>query len=98
MDLSFSTEHAAFREQARAFIAEAMPPHLREKAQNDAQFEHHEIMEWHRILYRKGWGAPHWPAARGGRGLDGTSRFILNEELELANAPTLSPFGLVMVA
>jgi alkylation response protein AidB-like acyl-CoA dehydrogenase len=98
MDLSFSSEHAAFREQVRAFIAEAMPPHLRVKAQHDAHFEHGEVMEWHRILARRGWVAPHWPVEHGGPGLDATSRFILNEELELANAPALSPFGLVMVA
>jgi len=97
MDLSFSPEHLAFREEVRAFIAEAMPPHLREKAAVDGHFEHHEIMEWHRILFRKGWAAPHWPVEHGGPGLDVASRFILTEELELAGAPTLSPFGLSMV-
>jgi alkylation response protein AidB-like acyl-CoA dehydrogenase len=97
MDLSFSPEHLAFREEVRAFLAEAMPPHLREKAAVDGHFEHHEIMEWHRILFRKGWAAPHWPVEHGGPGLDVASRFILTEELELAGAPTLSPFGLSMV-
>ena len=98
MELAYSPEHLAFRDQVRAFIAEALPPHLRAKAEIDAHFEHHEVMEWHRILYRKGWVAPHWPTEHGGPGLDATSRFILNEELELANTPALSPFGLVMVA
>jgi alkylation response protein AidB-like acyl-CoA dehydrogenase len=41
--------------------------------------------------------APHWPVEHGGPGLDATSRFILTEELELAGAPGLSPFGLSMV-
>ena len=31
------------------------------RPQIDGHFEPHEIMEWHRILYRKGWAAPHWP-------------------------------------
>jgi alkylation response protein AidB-like acyl-CoA dehydrogenase len=97
MDLAFSQEHTAFRDEVRAFIAEALPPHLRAKAELDAQFEHHEVMEWHRILFRKGWAAPHWPVEHGGPGLDPTSRFILNDELEVANTPALSPFGLVMV-
>jgi alkylation response protein AidB-like acyl-CoA dehydrogenase len=97
MDLAFSPEHTAFRDEVRAFIAEALPPHLRAKAAVDAHFEHHEVMEWHRILYRKGWAAPHWPVEHGGPGLDATSRFILNEELELANTPGLSSFGLGMV-
>src|SRR5262245_50950901 len=97
MDLAFSPEHTAFRNEVRAFIAEALPPHLRDKAAVDAHFEHHETMEWHRILYRKGWAAPHWPVEHGGPGLDVTSRFILTEELELTGAPSLSPFGLSMV-
>ena len=97
MDMSISPQHAAFRDQVRAFIASALPPHLRAKADVDAHFEHDEVMEWHRILAKKGWVAPHWPTEFGGPGLDATSRFILNEELELANTPALSPFGLVMV-
>jgi len=97
MDLAFSPEHSKFRDEVRAFVADALPPHLRAKAEVDAHFEHREVMEWHRILYRKGWAAPHWSVDHGGPGLDATSRFILNDELELANTPSLSPFGLVMV-
>lgn len=97
MDLSFSAEEIEFRQKVRAWIAEAMPPHIREKAHVDAHFEHHEIMEWHKILYRQGWIAPHWPAEVGGAGLDVNRRFILTEELELAGTPHLSPFGLMMV-
>ena len=97
MDLSFSSEHLAFREEVRAFLRAALPPHLREKAAVDGNFEHDEIMEWHRVLFERGWVAPHWPAEHGGPGLDVTRRFILTEELELSGAPTLSVFGLSMV-
>jgi alkylation response protein AidB-like acyl-CoA dehydrogenase len=97
MDLAFSPEHTAFRDEVRAFIADALPPHLRAKAELDGHFEPHEVMEWHRILFRKGWAAPHWPVEHGGPGFDPTRRFILHDELELANTPALSPFGLVMV-
>jgi alkylation response protein AidB-like acyl-CoA dehydrogenase len=97
MDMSFSPEHRAFREEVRAWIKTAMPPHIREKAEVDANFEMKEVMEWHKVLYEKGWIAPHWPVEHGGPGLDATRRFILTEELELAGAPHLSPFGLSMV-
>jgi alkylation response protein AidB-like acyl-CoA dehydrogenase len=97
MDLAYSPEHSKFREEVRGFIAEALPRHLRPKAETDSHFEHREVMEWHRILYKKGWAAPNWPVEYGGPGLDATSRFILNDELERANAPALSPFGLNMV-
>jgi alkylation response protein AidB-like acyl-CoA dehydrogenase len=97
MDLAFSPEHTKFREEVRAFIAEALPAHLRPKAELGAVFEHHEVMEWHRILAKKGWSAPHWPVEYGGPGWDATSRFIFNDEMERANVPGLSPFGLSMV-
>jgi len=97
MDLSFGPEHRRFREEVREFLRTALPPHLQEKAAVDGSFTHHEIMEWHQILARKGWAAPHWPVEHGGPGLNVTSRFILTEELELSGAPTVSPFGLFMV-
>ncbi|MBK6691130.1 MAG: acyl-CoA dehydrogenase family protein [Myxococcales bacterium] len=97
MDLSFSAEHDAFRAEVRAFLKTNLPPHLRAKADVDAHFEMPEIMEWHRILYKKGWVAPHWPNEHGGPGWDAARRFILTEELELAGTPGLSPFGLIMV-
>ena len=97
MDLSFTAEQEAFRAEVRSFIASAMPPHLAAKAAVDGHFEHDEVMEWHRILHRKGWIAPHWPAEVGGTGWDAARRFLFSEELEKAGAPTLSPFGLSMV-
>ncbi|MBX3247634.1 MAG: acyl-CoA dehydrogenase family protein [Myxococcales bacterium] len=98
MDLSFSAEDEAFRTEVRTWIADNMPPHLAAKAEAAGHFEMPEIMEWHRLLYSKGWVAPHWPKEFGGPGLSATQRFILSEEQELAGAPPLSPFGLVMVA
>ncbi|HEX4337998.1 MAG TPA: acyl-CoA dehydrogenase family protein [Polyangiaceae bacterium] len=97
MDLSFSPAEIKFRQEAREWIQSAMPPSIRTKAAVDGAFDHDEQMSWHKILYKKGWVAPHWPKEVGGPGLDVAQRFILSEELELAGAPTLSPFGLGMV-
>ena len=97
MDLSFTPEHEAFRGEVRSWIQRAMPADLKTKADVDANFEMPEIMRWHKVLHEKGWVAPHWPDKFGGPGLDVTRRFILSEELELAGAPGLSPFGLAMV-
>ena len=97
MDMDLSPEHVQFREEVRAFLATEMPPEMRRKAKDGHYFSHEEQMEWHRILYRKGWIAPNWPAEHGGTGWDVTRRFVFSEELARANAPELSPFGLVMV-
>jgi alkylation response protein AidB-like acyl-CoA dehydrogenase len=97
MDMSFTPEQNAFREEIRAWLASEVPAHIKDKAAVDGHFEHSEVMEWHKLLYQRGWVAPHWPSEHGGPGLDATCRFLLTEELELAGMPQLSPFGLVMV-
>jgi alkylation response protein AidB-like acyl-CoA dehydrogenase len=97
MDLSFTPEQEAFRGEVKRFIAEGMPAHLRKKTEMDVHFEMDEVMEWHQVLAKKGWAAPHWPKEVGGTGWDAAQRFIFGEELEKSGAPQLSPFGLNMV-
>ncbi len=97
MDMSFSPEELAFRDEVRAGIRNAMPPHIRQKADVDGSFDTKETIEWHKILHKLGWIAPHWPKEYGGTGWDAARRFLFAEELELAGAPPLSPFGLFMV-
>jgi alkylation response protein AidB-like acyl-CoA dehydrogenase len=97
MDLSFTPEQEAFRKTVREFLRDAMPPHLKAKAEVDGHFEMEETMEWHKVLYRQGWVAPHWPKEHGGPGWDAAQRFLFGEELEKSGAPILSPFGLSMV-
>ena len=97
MDLSFTPEQEAFREEVRAFIAGQMPASIKKKADDDGHFEMDEVMQWHRVLADKGWIAPHWPKEVGGTGWDAAQRFIFGEELERSGAPVLSPFGLSMV-
>ena len=92
MDLSFTSEQIAFRQEVRDWIKSAILADLREKAEVDGNFEHREVMQWHKILaIARDGSAPHWPSEYGGPGLDATSRFILTEELELAGAPHAEP-------
>jgi alkylation response protein AidB-like acyl-CoA dehydrogenase len=97
MDLTFSPEEEAFRAEVRAFLEKDMPADIATKAERGEYLEHDAIMRFHKLLHSKGWAAPHWPKAFGGSELDVTRRFILAEELSLAGAPALSPFGLSMV-
>ncbi len=39
MDLSFTPEQIAFREEVRSWIPKAMPPEMRRRAENSADFE-----------------------------------------------------------
>ncbi len=97
MDMSFTPEQESFRKEVRSFIETSMPAPMKEKCANGGHFEHEEQMQWHRILFEKGWIAPAWPADVGGTGWDVGRRFIFQQECVRAGTPELSPFGLSMV-
>ena len=58
---------------------------MRKRAEDGANFEHSEVMEWHKILFAKGWIAPNWPEEVGGPGWDVAERSIFQEECVRAN-------------
>ncbi|WP_167094310.1 acyl-CoA dehydrogenase family protein [Parvibaculum indicum] len=95
MDMSFSPDELAFRDEVREFIANNYPAELRKKTRGEMTKE--EILTWHRILHKKGWVAPHWPVEYGGTGWGITQRYIWNEENARAETQPLLPFGLSMV-
>ncbi len=97
MNLTFTEQEEAFRREVRAWIQGAMPEEMGRKARGAGGFTPEDSAAWHKILYAKGWVAPHWPKEVGGTGWDATKRFIFNEEMELSGAPQLSVFGLSMV-
>ncbi|MGH6787814.1 MAG: acyl-CoA dehydrogenase family protein [Novosphingobium sp.] len=99
MDMAFSRDDLAFRDEVRAFLAENLPERLRVGARRTpGVFVEPDIgLEWHRILHRKGWVAYHWPKADGGTGWSPTQRFIFEKECGLAGAPSLSIIGLRLV-
>jgi alkylation response protein AidB-like acyl-CoA dehydrogenase len=97
MDLAYTPEQLEFRQEVRAWIADAMPAEMKKHAEDGANFPHSETMEWHKILYAKGWAAPNWPKEVGGTGWDIGQRSIFQEECVRAGTPQLSPFGLSMV-
>ncbi len=99
MDMDFSAEDLAFRDEVRAFLAANLPDRLREGARRTpGVFVEPDIgMEWQRILNDKGWLAYHWPVEDGGAGWTPTQKFIFEKECALAGAPALSVLGLRLV-
>ncbi|MEQ9150719.1 MAG: acyl-CoA dehydrogenase family protein [Parvibaculum sp.] len=95
MDMRFSPEELAFRDEVREFIANNYPHEL--KGARRGEMSKEDILKWHRILYKKGWVVPHWPVEYGGTGWTITQRYIWNEENARAETTPLLPFGLSMV-
>lgn len=97
MDLEFSPEDLAFRDEVRAFIAENYPASLRGKQDEGDELTKEDFLSWHKVLAKKGWVAPAWPVEYGGTGWTQTQRFIFSEETARADCIRLMPFGLTMV-
>ena len=97
MDLNFSAEEIAFRDEVRAFIEENYPKHLRGKNIMREDLSKEDFLAWHKILGKKGWSAPAWPKEYGGTGWTATQRYIwLEENARMETIPPL-PFGVSMV-
>jgi len=96
MDLQFSPEDIAFRDEVRAFIAENCPAELRGKGGRE-DLSKEDYLAWHKILAKQGWVAPAWPKEYGGPGWNAVQRYIWSEELARAETVPILPFGINMV-
>lgn len=97
MDLSLSPEDRAFRDEVRAFAAEALPEPVKRKQAAGLPLGKAEIMAWHRTLHEKGWIAPNWPVEHRGAGFTPVQRHVFEREMARAGAPWVLPFGVGMV-
>ena len=100
MDLAFSAEDIAFRDEVRRFIAESFDEDLRTKlAQSkNGYLDRDGQLKWQRALYKKGWAAPNWPVEYGGPGWTPSQKYIFDSETSAAGTPPVVPMGLKMVA
>ncbi|HEX7045458.1 MAG TPA: acyl-CoA dehydrogenase family protein [Burkholderiales bacterium] len=98
MDLNFTPEENAFREEVRAFVREKLPVHIRHKVMNGLRLTREDFVAWQRALYERGWGGPTWPKEFGGPGWTPVQQYIFEEETAAGGGPRLIPFGIKMVA
>ncbi|HEX5225373.1 MAG TPA: acyl-CoA dehydrogenase family protein [Solirubrobacteraceae bacterium] len=95
MDLTFTPEQTAFRDELRAWLAENPP-----EAKPTSGDEHDEFVwrrDWQRRLYDGGWAAPSWPTEYGGRGVKPVESAIYFEEIGRARVPfSANTLGLLL--
>ncbi len=95
MNLEYTAADHAFRQEVRHFLHEQLPRDM--AARTYAGFTppaKQDLSDWNRIVYDKGWAAPHWPVEYGGTGWTPVQQHIFEEECHLAYAPDLSWQGL----
>ena len=97
MDLRFTPEENAFREEVRAFFRENLPKEVHAKLVEGRHASKQDLVDWTRKLHAKGWAVPHWPVEYGGTGWDPVRQYIFLEELQGFPAPAPLAFGVNMV-
>ena len=96
MNLEFTPEEIAFREEVRTFIDDNYPEQLAGKGGRE-DLSKEDFLAWHKVLHSKGWVAPAWPEQYGGTGWTATQRYIWSEENARVDAIMPLPFGVSMV-
>jgi pimeloyl-CoA dehydrogenase large subunit len=97
MDLRFTPDEIAFRDEVRSFFRSALPAGIRAKMVDGRHLAKDDIVAWQRILNQKGWAVPGWPVEWGGTGWTPVQRYIYDEEMQQAPAPQPLAFGVSMV-
>jgi alkylation response protein AidB-like acyl-CoA dehydrogenase len=97
MDLRFTPEEQAFREEVRAFIRDNLPAEIRERMRLGYSPRKQDTVAWQRILNKRGWATMSWPKEWGGPGWTSVQKMIFLEENQLAPAPEVSSFNITML-
>ena len=98
MNVDFSREELAFQQEVRAFFEEKYPEDLRNKSDNGIALKREDYIRWQKIVYEQGWAAVNWPVELGGTGWSPVQKYIYANEMAMANAPDIVPFGMKMAA
>ena len=98
MDLNFTAEEQAFRQEVRQWVAENLPKDISHKVHHALRLSRDDHQRWAKILGKRGWLASGWPKQFGGPGWTAIQKHLFEEECARAGSPRVVPFGPVMVA
>ena len=96
MDLRFSTEENAFRQELRDFFRAEIPASIRTKVTENRHLEKAELVKSHKILHARGLAVPHWPKQWGGADWTPMQQYIYTEELQYNGVPQPLAFNVSM--
>ncbi|MBS7700635.1 MULTISPECIES: acyl-CoA dehydrogenase family protein [unclassified Chelatococcus] len=98
MNLRYSEEDEAFREEVASFVRNNIDPEVARKVRDNLPLTKQEHVAWERTIGARGWAAPHWPVEHGGPGWNALRRFICEEALASECAPRVNPCGVSLIA
>ena len=80
MDLNYTEEELAFRDEVREFLKKELPASLSSKVLGGKRLTREDMQGWHDILNRRGWLADSWPVEYGGTGWNAVQKQIFEDE------------------
>jgi pimeloyl-CoA dehydrogenase large subunit len=96
MDLRFSADEIAFRDEVRNFFETQIPATIRRKTIEGRKLDKQDIVTSHKILHAKGWATPNWPKEWGGQSWTPIQQYIFMEELQQSGSPQPLQFNVQM--
>jgi pimeloyl-CoA dehydrogenase large subunit len=97
MDLNFTSEELAFRQEARTFFRTAVPESIRAKVAEGEGLTRDDMILSQRTLNQHGWATPNWPVEWGGKAWSPVQVYLYQDEMQQANVPAPIPFNVSMV-
>ncbi|TCJ97505.1 acyl-CoA dehydrogenase family protein [Nocardia alba] len=97
MQLAFTEDELAFRDELRAFFRREIPADIRERHRHLHELSKTDYVTVQRILNGAGLAVPHWPAEWGGRDWSAVRHHIWHHEMQLASVPEPLTFNANMI-
>ncbi len=97
MDLHFTAEELAFRDEARRVFRSEVPEAIRCKVLEGKHVTKEEMVTSQRVLNARGWAVPHWPKEWGGQDWSPVQTYLYQDELQQAGVPAPLAFNVSMV-
>ena len=98
MNVNYTAEELAFRDEVREFLSNELPADIAQKVKLGKHLSKEDHQRWQKILNNRGWYAPGWPVEFGGTTWGAVEKHIFDEECAAFGAPRSIPFGVNMVA
>ncbi|HWX49621.1 MAG TPA: acyl-CoA dehydrogenase family protein [Roseomonas sp.] len=97
MELRYTPEEVAFRDELRQIFQTKIPAEIRRKVSEGRHLEREDIATAHRILHAEGLATPNWPVQWGGKDWTPVQRYIYTEEIQRNAVPMPLSFNVAMV-
>ena len=97
MDLNFTPEEIAFRDEARHFFRTAIPQSIRAKVAEGEGLTRDDMITAQRILNARGWCTVNWPVEWGGQDWTPIQVYLYQDEMQQADCPAPIAFNVSMV-